>query len=168
MSSTIENQDSNTALEHTERGAHAEEVLGKILSLSQIDANVTVEEGESRMRVVIESLVEGDAELLVGHHGRTLHALQFIANRIVNRFPEGRKPITIEIAGFTDERRARLEALSERLHDCVTKNNVEVAILAMNPADRRTIHMATKESQGIHTFSQDEGIARRLVLTPRD
>ncbi|HIA02420.1 MAG TPA: KH domain-containing protein [Myxococcales bacterium] len=168
MSDAIEIQEIDNTTELSDQGEHAQEVLQNILSMSQIKTDVAVEEANGRIRLVIGPLEEEDISLLVGRHGRTLHALQFIANRIVNRFPDNRKPITIEVAGFTDKHRSRLEELAGRLYESVTNNNMEVSIVGMNPSDRRTIHMATKDREGIDTFSQDEGIARRLVITPCD
>jgi spoIIIJ-associated protein len=149
-------------------GANAHQVLTEILRLSQIEAAVELDDGDERIRICINPASEDDAKLLVGRHGRNLHALQFVSNRIVNRYPDRRKPITIEIAGFTDAHKERLQNLAQRLSQCVAENKVEVSILGMNPADRRTVHMATKDQRGISTFSQDEGVARRLVITPQD
>lgn len=149
------------------RGDRALEVVSQLLELSNIGAQVDVEEGEDRIRIEVVPENEADVDLLVGRQGHTLSAFQYIANRIVNRFPENRKPIGIDVSGYIAQHRTKLESFAQRVQDKLVDNDVEISIVGMSPGDRRTLHLALSESNKVRTFSQNEGIARRIVVTPK-
>jgi len=149
------------------RGDHALEVVSRLLELSHVGAQVDVVEDNDRIRVEVVPDEESDAELLIGRQGHTLSAFQYIANRIVNRFPEDRKPIGIDVSGYIAQHRTKLESFAERVQEQLDENDMEISIIGMNPGDRRTLHLALSESSKVRTFSQNEGIARRIVVTPK-
>ena len=150
----------------SERGHKAKEVLGQLLELSRISVDIDIDETDERIGLDIVPHEASDADLIYGRQGRTLAAYQFVTNRIVNRFPEDRKPIGVDVSGFVTRHRGHLEELAARLGASVLESDVEVSIVGMNPAERRTVHMAVSNEQGVKTVSQDEGIARRLIVTP--
>ncbi len=149
----------------TELGREAREVLEELLELSGFDVQTSLTETSERILLEVYPEDEDDGRLLIGRGGRTLAAYQFVLNRVVNRFPEGRKPINVSVSGYAEQRKARLEALAGRLANTVRDNQLAVRIQGMNPADRRTVHMSLAEEDGISTYSEEEGIARRLVIS---
>ncbi len=149
----------------TDRGLRAKQVLSDLMERSSIEVEIALTETDERIKLDVYPAQEDDAALLIGRQGRTLSAYQFILNRIVNRFPEDRKPVSIDVSGYAEQRKARLATLAGRLANSVRDQGVEIQILGMDPADRRAVHMALAEEDRINTFSEDEGIGRRLVVT---
>lgn len=155
-----------TSSSEATRGERAASVLSHLLVRSGVPAEIEVTETSERIRLDVYPESEDDAELLIGRQGRTLHAYQFVLNRIVNRFPEDRKPVNIDVSGYAKQRSTRLEQLAERLAHTTRSAGVEIRLHGMNPADRRTVHMALEQEAGVNTHSEDEGIGRKLVVTP--
>ncbi|MFT7622851.1 MAG: spoIIIJ-associated protein [Myxococcota bacterium] len=164
MSDNTNNEAEDTSNE-TELGQKAADVLEDLLEMSGFSAEVKLTETRERIKLDVYPDDEDDAQLMIGRQGHTLAAYQFIVNRVVNRSPTDRKPISLDVSGFAEQRATRLERMAGRIAASVRDNQVQVRILGMNPADRRTVHLALDDEKGISTFSEEEGIARRLVLT---
>ena len=148
------------------KAERAATVLSDLLTRSGVTAEVQSQETDERVRLEVTGVTEEDADLLVGRQGRTLSAYQFIVNRIINRFPEDRKPISIDVDGYARRRGARLETMATRISQTIEQSGLELSIQGMNPTDRRVVHMALAEEKAISTRSEDEGIARCLVVSP--
>jgi spoIIIJ-associated protein len=147
-------------------GEFAVEVLEDVLELSGFaEVKVEVEEEDDRIRLGVAPADEDDAALMVGRQGNTMAAYQFIVSRIVQREFEGRVRVSLDVAGYGQNRKTQLESLGERLASAAYKNNLEMRILGMNPADRRAVHMSLAERKKVKTWSESEGIARRLVIS---
>ena len=149
----------------SELGRKALETLRRLLELSFIPAEVELTEAEDHILLEIFPKEEGDVGLLVGRDGETLQAYQVVVTRVVTRGGEARKPINIDVAGYGDQRHARLEQLADRLAETARRRGIEIRLLGMNPADRRNVHMALSRAKGVSTHSEDEGIARQLVIS---
>lgn len=146
-------------------GTAACEAVAQLMKLSGIEAEVQLVETEERIRVEVYPADEDDSTLLVGRQGRTLSAYQFLVNRMINRSPDYRKPISIDVSGYVEQRRDRLGVLGGRLAKTVIENELEVSVISMNPADRRAVHLTVLDTEGANSFSEGEGIARHLVVT---
>ena len=149
----------------TELGTAARDTVAELMRLSGIEAEVELVETDERIRVEVYPTDEDDVPLLVGRQGRIMSAYQFLVNRMINRSPNFRKPISIDVSGYVEQRRTRLGELGSRLSAVARDNELEVSVLGMNPADRRAVHLSVIDSDGAHSFSEGEGISRRLVVT---
>lgn len=149
----------------TELGELALETLRRLLELSNVPGEVELTETRERIRLDVYPDNEDDTLLMIGRQGQTVGAYQFVLNRMVNRSPHGRKPISIDVAGYAEQRKSRLQELAGRLAKNVVASKIDLQILAMNPADRRTVHMALEGSKNIKTWSDGMGIGRRLVVS---
>lgn len=149
----------------SDRAERARTVLSDLLTRSGFVAEIEATETEDQIRLDVQPSEVDDIQLLVGRQGRTLAAYQFILNRMVNRFPEDRKPVSLDVSGFAEQRKDRLRGMAKRLAGTSRDSNIQVRMRGMNPADRRVVHLALEDEDGIHTFSENEGIARELILT---
>jgi spoIIIJ-associated protein len=149
----------------TEEGSEALATLRRLLELSGMSSGVELTETDDRIRLNVTPENEEDASLLVGRQGRTLSAYQFIMNRMVRRGDGQTKPVSVDVSGYGERRREQLEELAGRLAETVANNEIAVHISAMNPSDRRSVHLALEGRDGLRTYSEDEGIARRLVVS---
>jgi len=152
----------------TEEGREALETMRRLLELSGMGTQVALTETEDRIRLNITPESEEDASLLIGRQGRTLSSYQFIINRMIRRSDRRTKPVSVDVSGYGERRRERLVELAGRLAELVGDNEIAVHIHAMNPSDRRSVHLALEERGGVRTYSEDEGIARRLVVSAQN
>lgn len=156
---------SDTFEDGSDLGTAAREAVAQLMKLSGIEAEVQLVETEERIRVEVYPTDEDDSTLLVGRQGRTLSAYQFLVNRMINRSPDHRKPISINVSGYVEQRRDRLGDMGGRLCQTVIDSELELSVISMNPADRRAVHLRIQDTDGVNSFSEGEGIARHLVVT---
>jgi predicted RNA-binding protein Jag len=110
--------------------------------------------------------VKGDAaRVLASGDGRAADALQLIANQVLSRTDtEGR--VVLDIEGGSESREKHLETLAERVVQRAIDGGRAIALDPMNGRDRRTIHMAVREHEGVATMSIGEGRYRQVVVVP--
>lgn len=107
-----------------------------------------------------------EAGLLIGHHGQTLDALQFLSNLVAAK--EGTGPrVVLDVEGYRRRREETLTRLAERLADRVQRSGERVALEPMSAHERRVIHMALAEHGAVTTSSEGEEPNRRVVILPK-
>ena len=113
-----------------------------------------------------------DAGLLIGHHGETLDALQYLCNLAANRRTAGEKReytrITLDVEDYREKREAALRALARRKAEKVLREKRSVMLEPMNPYERRIIHSAVQEIPGVTTNSIGVEDNRRVVIFLED
>lgn len=111
--------------------------------------------------------IEGkDAGRIIGKKGQTLAALQFLANRVINRPGKQRRHVIIDAEGYRARREETLSSMARRLGRQAVDEGKIITFEPMNPQDRRVVHMALANFQGVITKSDGEGDARRVQIIP--
>ena len=113
--------------------------------------------------------VDGEsAGVLIGHHGETMDALQYLANLAANKKTAGEKReyvrVTLDVEGYRAKREASLRALARRMSAKVIKNKKSVMLEPMNPYERRIIHSEVQGIAGVSTNSIGAENNRRVVI----
>ena len=145
--------------------ALAQRRLEELVSFFGVNASTTatVNEEESRIELNIDSDTTGR---LIGHHGETLRALEYILNMMMKEAaPKVR--FGVDVAGY---RQARAEQIAEYAHKVaseVAETGEEVTLRPMNPAERRIVHMALADSTEVETESRGEPPHRLIVVKKR-
>jgi spoIIIJ-associated protein len=142
----------------------AKGALEKIISFIVEDVTVAAETKSDSLRLRVEG---GNSALLIGKHGRTLDALQYILQRIVHKQKRTRLRISIDVEGYRDRRTASLTQMALRLGEKVKRSGKPATISPMNAYDRRIIHIALKDNAGVKTQSMGSGSFRKLVIYPQ-
>ena len=108
-----------------------------------------------------------DLGILIGKHGQTLDALQYLTNLAANR--EGRERIrfVIDVEDYRKRRADTLEQLALRLADRVKRSGDRVVLEPMTPHERKIIHMSLQEDLRIETYSEGEEPYRRVVIASK-
>jgi spoIIIJ-associated protein len=106
------------------------------------------------------------ARALASGEGRTVDALQLLANQVVKTRDMGSTRIVVDVEGSADARGEFLADLAARAASRGRKTSRAVALDPMNARDRRTIHMALHDEQGVATMSVGEGRYRQVVIVP--
>jgi len=135
----------------------------KNLELSATASAYVDEEGITRI------IVSGsDATMLIGHHGDTLDAFQYLANLAANReFKSGDKNhnrVTVDIEDYRSKREATLRALARRMANKAIKYGKSVMLEPMNPYERRIIHSEIQNIEGVSTNSIGSENNRKVVI----
>ena len=113
--------------------------------------------------------VQGDkAGVLIGHHGETLDALQYLTNLAANKRVAGEKHeycrITVDVEGYRAKRIATLKDLARKKAYAVLKNKKSIMLELMTPYERRIIHAEVQTIPGVATNSIGVEDNRRVVI----
>ena len=152
---------------YTVKGAQiALEFIKKVVEDMELGLNVALKAGNNDDTVIT---VDGEgAGLLIGHHGETLDALQYLANLAANKKVKGEKreytKITLDVEGYRAKREEALRALARRMASKVVKYKKSVMLEPMNPYERRIIHSEVQLIEGVSTNSIGSENNRRIVM----
>lgn len=142
----------------------AAESLQEIVSYIVEDASVTATTTTDAVTLSVEG---GNAALLIGKHGKTLDALQYIVQRIVQKQGEAKTRVTVDVEGYRNRRKESLTRLALRLCEKVGQTGKPATIKPMNAYDRRIVHLALKGDSGVRTQSKGTGTFRKIVIYPQ-
>jgi spoIIIJ-associated protein len=141
-----------------------ESFVRELIDRSSLDLKVVVREKEPAN---IEVSFEGfDLPLLLGHSAELLDALQYIARRVFADAVAAGLQIDFDASGYRDTRRQELELMALKASERVKVTKMPFVFDPMNAQDRRIIHTALVDIQGIRTESEGEGQMRRVKVLP--
>jgi spoIIIJ-associated protein len=148
----------------TELAGRVREILERITDGLGLRCRIQlVEDDES----VTASLSGSNLGLLIGKHGQTIDAIQYLVNAIVWRaWPEDRKEVVVDAAGYRERRRSALEALALRSAEEAVASHSPVALEPMTAVERKIVHLRLKEFDGVETSSDGTEPNRAVVITP--
>ena len=139
--------------------------LKTLLSLAGFDAEAAE---ESRYGDTITFAVTGpDALLLVGQHGQTLDAFQYLLMLMTNKGQASRIRVTLDADGYRARRARKLTDFAQELAAEVGKTGQEAVTDVLNPMERRLIHTALVDHPDVETYSEGDEPNRYVVVTPR-
>ena len=106
-----------------------------------------------------------DLGMLIGRHGQTIDAVQYLANAVMwRRHPEDRKEVVVDAAGYRDRRRATLESLAVRSAERALSDREPVELEPMTAVERKVVHVHLKEFDGVETTSEGTEPNRYVVV----
>ena len=140
--------------------------INTVIADMQLTADIDVRDGKDG-ELIIDISGEGSG-ILIGHHGDTLDALQYLLNLAANRREEGEKreylKVTLDIEGYRAKREETLRALARKQADKVLKFKRSVMLEPMNPYERRIIHSEVQTIKGVSTNSIGSENNRKIVI----
>ncbi len=159
------NQESPPASEGIENIIEtAKRALEKIVSYIIDDATVTV---TTKPECVVLAVEGGNAALLIGKHGKTLDAIQYIVQKIVHKQQNARMRILVDVEGYRNRREESLTKLALHLGNKVKRSGKPATISPMNAYDRRIVHIALQGESEVRTQSKGTGSFRKLIIYPQ-
>ena len=145
--------------------AKLREVVERIAYEIGVRCTVEIEETDEEIRVVCEG---DELGMLIGRHGQTIDAIQYLANAIVFRGRyEERKPLIVDAAGYRDRRQATLDALAVRMAEQASATGQRVELEPMTAVERKIVHEKLKDDPEIETASEGTEPNRFVVIFPR-
>ena len=134
-----------------------------LCNLGLTDVQIEIQEEENSAML---SITGGDVGFIIGHRGETLDALQYLAGLVANHTEDTYYRITLDIGNYREKRRETLEALGKKLAAKAVKSGRNNSLEPMNPYERRIIHAALQDFNGVTTYSTGTEPGRRVVIAP--
>ncbi len=152
-----------SAIEPVENDA-TEYLKAILVGMGFTDVGVTAREAVED--VYFEITCSEDYGNIIGRRGETLDALQYLTRLFVNRANDNNKRVALNVGDYRARREETLRALAKRQAQRVLKYGRSSSLEPMNPYERRIIHTAIQEIEGVTSHSVGEGDRRRVVVTP--
>jgi len=155
-------------IEPTELAHEATMVMAQILDLMGEKATIEVVDDSSVEN--LELNIKGDGSgLLIGRHGQTLDALEYVINRIlVRKLKDAAGPVSIDTESYRARRRRQLHRMALAKGEQAKREHLAVSLDPMPPRDRRIIHLALKDDPLVTTRSSGDGFLRSVEIMPVD
>jgi len=140
----------------------AQQVLQKILEGMGVQA--TIESSQRDDRLILNAICTPDDSMVIGRKGKTLEAIQFLVNRIVNRNQDEAKPILVDVSGYRERKRKNLIDLARRSAERVKETGYQVIVGPYNAYERHILHSAMADDDTVTTESLGEGDQKKVIF----
>jgi spoIIIJ-associated protein len=142
----------------------ADEVTRHIMECLDISYRLFSETQDDATYINIETAgVDG---LLIGRKGDTLNSLQHLIGRIVSRKMGGYQRLTLDVGGYLKNRQEILRQKAVKAAERARKSNREVQMEPMKASERRIVHVALTDEEGIMTYTTGNGDMRKVCIAP--
>jgi spoIIIJ-associated protein len=147
----------------------AKTALEKIINFIIEDGEIQVINDEEVDTIVL-GIKTSNPGVLIGRHGHTLDALQYIVNIITNKGIEEpeRKRIIIDIEGYKERREDIVSKYAHEKAEIVKKTGKKIALCYMNAVERRIVHLVLQEEPLIATYSEGTEPFRKVIIALKE
>ena len=148
----------------------AQQTLSDLLERMGMPAEVSLDAAEMDEDLPsVELSVTGEyMGILIGRHGDTLAALQFLLGLLVSRKAERRRVrVIVDVEGYRERRARLLREMALRAADRAQRYRQPIFLDPMIPSERRIVHLALADHPYVATHSIGEGDSRRVVVSPK-
>lgn len=114
--------------------------------------------------VILADVSGEQTEALIGPKGSIMQSVGELTRTVVQRKTHRRARLRLDIGGYQERRREALRIYTARLAEQVLDDGGEIMLEPMNPADRKTVHDAVVEIEGVRSFSEGEEPNRSVVI----
>jgi spoIIIJ-associated protein len=135
----------------------------QLATLAGLELDIEVLQGETELEVELSGQDQG---LLFENDGRLLLAIQHLLPRSMQPASGGGAGVRVDSQGFRSQRVASLERLAREAADEVRRRGRPKTLQSMNPSDRRIVHLALKDAEGVVTESNGDGFFKRITVRP--
>jgi spoIIIJ-associated protein len=150
--------------DESELAGEVRDLVQRIVDGAGVTARLELDEDEETITV---SCAGPDLGMLIGRHGQTIDAIQYLANAVMfRRHSEERKEVVVDAAGYRARRRASLEALAVRSAERALSHGEPVELEPMTAVERKVVHLRLKEFDGVETASEGTEPNRYVVVRP--
>jgi spoIIIJ-associated protein len=141
-----------------------QDVVDRVAAELGARAKVTVTEDDEALRITASA---PDVGMIIGREGRTIDALQHVVSSIAyRRQGPGGKTVEVDAGGYRERRRARLEATAREAAERAVRDGSPVRLEPMSAPERRVVHLALQETEGVETQSEGDDPDRYVVVLP--
>lgn len=140
----------------------AQDYIRSVLNAMEVNAEFTVYQNETGAVINIESDNNGS---VIGRRGETLDAIQYLCSIIANKSDKDYFRITIDCYGYRKKRKETLEQLAAKVAKSVLRTGRSQPLEPMNPYERRVIHSAISEIEGVSSRSVGDEPYRKIIIS---
>jgi spoIIIJ-associated protein len=137
------------------------EFLEGLLSSFGLEGDVTTSVEED---LIIADVAGEQTEALIGPKGSIMQSVGELTRTVVQRKTHRRARLRLDVGGYQERRREALRIYTARLAEQVLDDGGEIMLEPMNPADRKTVHDAVVDIEGVSSFSEGEEPNRSVVI----
>lgn len=140
----------------------AADYIKSILKAMGVSAELSVTENEDGALINIDGEATG---AIIGRRGETLDAIQYLSSMAANKNDKEYYRISLDSCGYREKRKIILEELAKKISKSVLRTGRTSTLEPMNPYERRIIHSAVSEIDGVTSKSTGEEPYRRVVIS---
>src|SRR5262249_12758704 len=110
--------------------------------------------------------VGSDLGVLIGRHGQTIDAVQYLVNAVAYRRWSERRPVVVDASGYRSRREATLGALAARSAQRAIATGEPGELEPLSPSERKIVHLRLQDHPGVETTSEGREPSRYVVIRP--
>jgi spoIIIJ-associated protein len=152
------------ATEESGQAGEARALVARIVETLGVDADVVAHD---EPEAIVVTCSGPDVGLLIGRHGQTIDAIQYLLNVIAYRtYDDEKQGVVVDAAGYRARRQATLEALAVRVAERVRESGEPEELEPMTAVERKVVHLHLKDVAGVGTTSEGMEPNRYVVVVP--
>jgi spoIIIJ-associated protein len=140
------------------------ETVRRMMDRLDWDLEVLVEEVEGE--TIRVDLSGEDRDLVLCNRAEVLESIQYLLNRMFARDNREGQRILVDCDGYRARKETELREIAIRVSDRVRRTGQREELGLMNPYERRIVHLAVAETEGVTTVSAGEGVMKRVIILP--
>jgi spoIIIJ-associated protein len=148
--------------DESEPAAHVRDLIARITSALGISCRVEISEHEGSL---VATCTGRDLGLLIGRHGQTIDAIQYLCNAILARDGAG-VSVVVDAAGYRARREATLGSLATSAAEQALRTGERVELEPMTAVERKIVHLRLQDFAGVETTSEGTEPNRFVVVLP--
>jgi spoIIIJ-associated protein len=139
------------------------DILDNVLGLLLLEGSYDIEESDEALQVSVETK---DAGRLIGFKGENLESLQLLLNQLMSRKAgeDEYKRVLVDVEGWRKQKEEELSNKAKGWIEEVKESGQDLELEPMSSWQRRIVHMAVQETEGVESESIGEGRERHLVI----
>jgi spoIIIJ-associated protein len=150
--------------EETGQTGEAQTLVRQIVETLGVEADVAARD---EPEAIVVTCSGPDVGLIIGRHGQTIDAIQYLLNVIAYRgHGDEKKDVVVDAAGYRARRQATLETLALRVAERVRESGEPEELEPMTAVERKVVHLHLKEVEGVGTTSEGTEPNRYVVVLP--
>jgi spoIIIJ-associated protein len=141
--------------------ARVREMVGRILIAMELEGDIDLEEGGGVVTVTVHG---PDLGLLIGKHGQTIDAIQYLANAIQHRREQQPLEVVVDAEGYRKRRERTLHDVAQRAAADALSSGEPVELEPMTSVERKIVHTKVQSMGGLTTSSEGVEPNRYVVV----
>jgi len=139
-------------------------LVSELLEKMQMDGEIEVGSRDGRICLTVNG---EDSSILIGRNGQTLEAIQYLVNLMYSKKTRTRAGILVDVEDYRIRREQKLKSMALEASEKAKRGRKAISIAPMNAQDRRIIHIALQDDDGVKTISRGEGTLKKVVVIPK-